>query len=753
MTQIATKLYDATSTYQVDYCMQTAAEYYHSCLRPDDPYLAQRGISYATAQRYMLGRAQGKQSLRQHLKAKGFTDETIQQTDLLNSHGDDRFQDHLLVPIHLGDRVVDFYGRYLSAQSRSERHWRLPNAGRPRSHFNWDMERTDMILVEGAMDALALIEHGFDNAVATGGTGGLDRPLIRRAVAVGLKRVWMCFDGDEAGCQRNLSLAYELANLGLRVKIITLPTGQDPNDFMLSHTAADFRELIGAAVMPEQWEIARVPDNLDKNAQIEALEGVMTRINGLPAMTKASLIEMISKKTGVSKQDVKHHVEQLAKESNSVASVDFAEYECIHPALHFGTRETLITYPFFKEDWESWVITSNRELFRLSQDELHKRGYHCQHLVASEQQQFSPGIIKEFLDGSRADAIADVFCQLRDMIKAYCDFSDPYTYDYLAAWIIGTYFFPIFNYYPYLHFTGTKEVGKSKTIKLMSLLCWNGKHSVSMSDAAMFRIISEALPTLFLDESEHLNDKTPTERRALLLGGFEKGTKVNRVETVNGTYRVKTYDNYCPRVFGSINGMDDTLASRSVQIAMSRSFKDCIKENEVHLLDERFRDVRDKLFLAIMTYGNSVRTIYEQMPKPDDIQFDAREWNLFKPIYAIGCLVGSPDVLEHLIEFANARYAAKTDSMNDTAAENVILRFLLEKVQTEDEHVLDDLHKELIAFQATPALLCLRRGFGIGLDDFGVGQQGLNSMYFGYVSEVDLVSSDFLGQRSAAVID
>jgi len=39
-----------------------------------------------------------------------------------------------------------------------------------------------MILVEGVMDALALIEKGFDNAVATGGTNGLNEMLVRRSI-------------------------------------------------------------------------------------------------------------------------------------------------------------------------------------------------------------------------------------------------------------------------------------------------------------------------------------------------------------------------------------------------------------------------------------------------------------------------------------------------------------------------------------------------------------------------------------------
>jgi DNA primase len=114
------------------------------------------------------------------------------------------------------------------------------------------MTRSEIILVEGVMDALSLIEKGFDEAVATGGTNGLNEMLVRRSIAVGLKKVWVCFDGDDAGRKRGLALAYRLSDLGLKVKMVTLPDGQDPNDFLLTHSADDFKELLRSSVIPEQ---------------------------------------------------------------------------------------------------------------------------------------------------------------------------------------------------------------------------------------------------------------------------------------------------------------------------------------------------------------------------------------------------------------------------------------------------------------------------------------------------------------------
>ena len=243
-----------------------------------------------------------------------------------------------------------------------------------------------------------------------------------------------------------------------------------------------------------------------------------------------------------------------------------------------------------------------------------------------------------------------------------------------------------------------KEVGKSKVMRIMSQLCFNGVLSVSITDASQFRIITDLLPTLFLDESENLGDKTYSERRAMLLGGYERGSEALRTAKTGDEWRVRFYENYSPRAFGSIQNMDDTLLSRTVTIEMMRSFDERIKNVEAELLDPRFITLRDALFLMAMDYGQNIRKMYEQIQKPSEVEFEAREGNLFKPIYTIGAAVGSDDVMKALVEFANARYRDKLKTYNETALENVALRVLLELVQDERYYSIEEIHERLINF-------------------------------------------------------
>jgi hypothetical protein len=140
------------------------------------------------------------------------------------------------------------------------------------------------------------------------------------------------------------------------------------------------------------------------------------------------------------------------------------------------------------------------------------------------------------------------------------------------------------------------------------------------------------------------------------------------------------------------------LASRTIQIAMKRSYNEKIKEAEVELTNRLFQDLRDQLFLVVMDSGQKIKDIYEQMERPGEAEFDAREWNLFKPIMAIGEATGESELIQALIGFANEAYHVKTDALNDTSVENVILRCLLEIVRQEDWYEFEAIHHKVIEF-------------------------------------------------------
>ena len=294
-------------------CMSAAARFYAGSVDQVSDYLTTRGISAETAQRFMLGAAVGKDTLKQALIEKGFNEETIRLTGLLNQYGHDRFQNHLVVPIFHRGQVVDFYGRLLTDDPAQGKHWRLPSERMilGRSLFNWDPDQEEIILVEGIFDALSLVEHGFDNAVAVGGTNGIAPELITDS---SVKKVFMCFDGDGPGQKQGLTRAYALKDAGLEVRIVDLPDDQDPNEFLMSHAAEDFDKLLCKAAHPEVWEVDHLDAELDDQEKIHALENVIHRAASMEPMPRALLCKRMAKKLGLKEKDVREHIEGVINE-------------------------------------------------------------------------------------------------------------------------------------------------------------------------------------------------------------------------------------------------------------------------------------------------------------------------------------------------------------------------------------------------------------------------------------------------------
>jgi DNA primase len=102
-----------------------------------------------------------------------------------------------------------------------------------------------VIIVEGYMDLISLYQAGIQNVVATMGTAltAEHGKMISRLT----KNVVVLFDGDSAGqdaSERSLPI---LLAAGLHPRGLTLPDGQDPDDFVKAKGAEALRDLVNNA--------------------------------------------------------------------------------------------------------------------------------------------------------------------------------------------------------------------------------------------------------------------------------------------------------------------------------------------------------------------------------------------------------------------------------------------------------------------------------------------------------------------------
>lgn len=260
-----------------------AARFFHATLlsqrgRSGLNYLRGRALSDRTIRHFGLGFADDDwNSLCNHLKNKGFSEYEIYSANLAfkrkNGNGIyDRFVNRVMFPIiDLRGNVIAFGGRIMTDEKpkylntsdtpvfkKSENLFSLNNAKSSGT-------RT-LILCEGYMDVIALNQAGFTNAVATLGTA------LTNEQAVLMKRyadeVIICYDADGAGQKATARAIDILRKAGLPIKILTVPSGKDPDEFIRSkgeNGPAAFKLLIEKCGNDIEYRLMKLKENYNLN--------------------------------------------------------------------------------------------------------------------------------------------------------------------------------------------------------------------------------------------------------------------------------------------------------------------------------------------------------------------------------------------------------------------------------------------------------------------------------------------------------
>jgi DNA primase len=209
-------------------------------------YLAQRGVGEAKLiEELGIGYAPGA-SLRPHLQALGYPPERVRRIGLIDSQGQEVLCERVTFPCWYQNRIVNLYGRSLGNASP---HRLLP--GSKGGLFAWDAVRQfrNVILVEGLFDLAVLWQAGFRNTTSAIGSY-LTTTQLAQLRENPDRCVYIAFDQDEnqAGQKAADTLLQVLDKAGLKVHLVGLPAGHDPNSyFVAGATAQDFAHLLEEA--------------------------------------------------------------------------------------------------------------------------------------------------------------------------------------------------------------------------------------------------------------------------------------------------------------------------------------------------------------------------------------------------------------------------------------------------------------------------------------------------------------------------
>lgn len=224
-------------------------------------YLHKRGFSPSTLKKFGIGASLDFHSLPSYLLAQGYTPEECEESGACARTEEGRLIDseggRLIIPIinHM-DEVIAFGGRLLQKADRAKykntRETMLFNKSKTLYNINLvKKERragglASLIIVEGYMDAISLYEAGFHGVVASMGTS-LTKEQARLAKRYS-ENILISYDGDFAGQKANLRGLEILKQEGLKVRVVPMPDGMDPDDVVQKTGAQGYQDCLDKAM-------------------------------------------------------------------------------------------------------------------------------------------------------------------------------------------------------------------------------------------------------------------------------------------------------------------------------------------------------------------------------------------------------------------------------------------------------------------------------------------------------------------------
>ena len=187
----------------------------------------------------------------------------------------DRFRHRVMIPITdrqgrtvgFGSRSLDEAGpKYLNSPETElfEKSKYLFGLDRAANAIRCDDQA---VVVEGYFDVIALHAVGITNVVASLGTALSRNQITQLCRCSSSKRVVLNFDTDRAGIKaanRAISEVEQLALQGqLELRVLHLPFGKDPDEFLKTNSPGDYRALLSQAPLWLDWQIAQVLQGRD----------------------------------------------------------------------------------------------------------------------------------------------------------------------------------------------------------------------------------------------------------------------------------------------------------------------------------------------------------------------------------------------------------------------------------------------------------------------------------------------------------
>jgi DNA primase len=329
--------------------MKWAVGEFHQCLLRDPgaqhcrKYLQDRGISEESISKFQLGYAPESWSwLLDRGAAKAWKADDLEAVGLV-ARGErgsryDRFRGRAIFPISdAQSRPIAVGGRVLPGAAKDSAKYVNCNETRlyQKSHqlYGLDLARDAIsktrqaVVMEGYTDVIMAVQHGIHNAVACCGTalGESQIKLLKRYC----DSVVLLLDGDDAGQKRASEILELFVTAQMDLRILTLPDGLDPCDYLLKYNGEKLREQIGGALDALEHKLRQVCQGFDPlldthraNIALEDVLATMSHVshssllsNEAMRLRQDQLIARLARQFGIEQSEIRLRLESIRKQT------------------------------------------------------------------------------------------------------------------------------------------------------------------------------------------------------------------------------------------------------------------------------------------------------------------------------------------------------------------------------------------------------------------------------------------------------
>lgn len=226
----------------------------------------------------------------------------------------DRFRNRIMFPIwdNVG-RVIAFGGRVLD--DSLPKYLNSPDTplfNKSQNLYGIHLAKNNIrnedlaLIVEGYMDVIACHQHGVNNAVASLGTAFTREQaklLMRHTYQIAI-----IYDGDTAGSKATLRGLDILSQLGCDVKVVSLPQGEDPDDYLRTKGPKKLRELITQSQGLIEYKLTKSMENVNANTIIgktKVVQGIVPDLLEIKSpLVRSEAIKIVSDKIGITEANI-----------------------------------------------------------------------------------------------------------------------------------------------------------------------------------------------------------------------------------------------------------------------------------------------------------------------------------------------------------------------------------------------------------------------------------------------------------------